>query len=123
MEVVIKEVSELDYSDIFSLYKEEGWTNFSFETICDIYSASIGMVVQVDQKIVGVIRAITDTKLTLFICELIVDKNYRRQGYGRKLIEEVHSLYPNTQVELISDANNFYESLGFRTVGSGMRRK
>ena len=53
--------------------------------------------------------------------ELIVNKEVRRQGLGRRLIEEVVRRCPGTRLDLVSEQDGFYESLGFAPIGRGLR--
>jgi ribosomal protein S18 acetylase RimI-like enzyme len=66
--------------------------------------------------IVGYIRGFTDTRITLYICELLIDKNYRGAGIGRELLRYVHAQYPTTRMELLasSTSHTFYEAQGYR---------
>ena len=55
--------------------------------------------------------------ISLYICELIIHKDYRRMSLGNELLKFVHSLYPKTRMELLanSSSRSFYEEQGFRT--------
>ncbi|WP_328701170.1 GNAT family N-acetyltransferase [Aquibacillus kalidii] len=64
----------------------------------------------------GYIRGFTDSRISLFICELLIAKNHRGLGLGKELLCYVHNLYPSTRLELLanSSSRSFYEALGFR---------
>jgi hypothetical protein len=38
------------------------------------------------------------------------------------LIAEIHQKYPLTRIELISEADGFYQTVGFKPVGTGLRK-
>lgn len=76
-----------------------------------------------DNNVVGLVRALSDEKITTYIAEIIVDINYRGKGIGKALLEECHKLYPSTRFDLLSteDADEFYKNNKFRIV-TGFRK-
>ena len=80
------------------------------------------VVVEENQKILGFARYLTDEVMTTFLAEIIIDKSYRGKGLGRQLIEEIHKKYPLTRIELISEVDGFYQTVGFKPVGTGFRK-
>ena len=91
----------------------EGWKN-----------STITLVAIDGNNIVGVVRALSDGKITTYIAEIIVDINYRGKGIGTALLEECYNLYPSTRFDLLSSesADEFYKNNGFRIV-AGFRKR
>src|SRR5690554_1409308 len=56
------------------------------------------VVVYEEGKLVGFVRAIEDSGLQLLVVDLYVNKNYRGQGLGEKLIYTLHSLQKNVPI-------------------------
>ena len=112
-----------DLDGLFALYQAEQWTNFTKEKVAAMLEApaSIYLVLEEAGELVGFARYITDDVETTFIGEIIVDKSHRRQGLGRRLIEEIEARLPATRIELVSEEDGFYKALGFRFVGNGFR--
>ncbi len=114
-----------DYEHILESLMLEKWQSF-YEERKDEYllalNNSYSYVLYDNKQYCGFIRGISDGVFTLFIAELIINEEYRRKGYGRKLIEYVHGLVPLTRIDLISDNDEFYATLGFHFVGKGMRK-
>ena len=116
----IRPYKETDFHKIQDLNREEGWTNLvenhlnakeAWET------SNVAYVVEAEgQGIVGYVRGLTDTRISLFICELLINKKFRRLGLGKELLHYVHSIYPNTRIELLATNSSrcFYEGMGFR---------
>ena len=80
-------------------------------------NSNVAYVVEIDgQGVIGYSRGFTDTRISLYICELLIDKKYRGLGIGKRLLQYLHDLYPNTRMELLanSSSRSFYEELGFR---------
>lgn len=113
------------YHGIHELLKEEGWLSF-IDTHKSAYEKalerSISYVAMENGKIIGYIRAISDNVYLTFIAELVVAKNYRKKHIGTSLIKHIEINHPTCKVELISDADLFYQKNGFQIVGTGQRK-
>ena len=76
--------------------------------------------------LVGVLFGLTDYAYWLYITDLGVDRNYVRQGIGRRLMKEAHELAGGEKdiaVYLIANeqAIPFYEKLDMEKAGDGMQ--
>jgi predicted N-acetyltransferase YhbS len=120
-QIHIRQYQETDFKRIQGLNREEGWINLvekNEDTKQAWENSTISFVVEAeDNGVVGYIRGLTDTRITLYICELLIDKNYRALGIGKRLIQHIHSLYPHTRIELLasSTSHTFYEGQGYRS--------
>ncbi|MEH7179923.1 GNAT family N-acetyltransferase [Neobacillus vireti] len=116
----IRKYQESDFNRIQELNEEEGWSNLvekNEDTKEAWKNSNVSFVVEAeDEGIVGYIRGFTDTRITLYICELLIDKKYRGTGIGRELLRYVHAQYPSTRMELLasSTSHTFYEAQGYR---------
>ena len=85
-----------------------------------VNNASISLVARNKENlIVGVLFGLTDFAYWLYITDLGVDRNYERQGIGRRLIKTAHTLAGGEKdiaIYLIANENAipFYESLGMK---------
>lgn len=118
--VTFREYEVEDFSAIQQLNALEGWTTLverSEETKEAFEHSNVAFVVMMENEIVGYIRGMTDTQITLYICELIIGSELRGSGIGKKLLNFVHNLYPKTRMELLglSTSKAFYEKLAFRS--------
>ncbi len=97
--VFIRPYVEGDINKIQDLNKIEGWSNLvenHMNTKEAWKNSNVSFVVETETKnVIGYIRGFTDTRISLFICELLIDKMYRGFGLGKELIYYVHSLYPD----------------------------
>jgi ribosomal protein S18 acetylase RimI-like enzyme len=71
------------------------------------------VAVDTDGKLAGFLRAITDTQVTTYLCELLVGREFRRLGLGRLLIDVCQGLVPKTRLDLLStgEADDFYRAI------------
>lgn len=105
------------FDAICALSSAEGWTTPELrlkETLVAWeHSWPTLVAVDTDGKLVGFLRAITDTRITTYLCELLVAREFRRLGLGRLLIDVCQGLVPTTRLDLLStgEADDFYRAI------------
>lgn len=118
--IEIRKFKETDFNRIQELNSEEGWLNLvekNEDTKQAWENSNVSFVVEADDNgVVGYIRGLTDKKITLYVCELLIDKKYRGLGLGSELLQYVHNVYPKTRIEMLasSTSRSFYEGQGYR---------
>jgi GNAT superfamily N-acetyltransferase len=116
----IRQYQESDFSRIQELNRDEGWNNLvekNEDTRQAWENSFVSYVVEAEgDGVIGYIRGLTDTRITLYICELLIDKKYRGLGIGKELLQYVHRLYPKTRIEMLasSSSHTFYKGQGYR---------
>ncbi|TDL99027.1 N-acetyltransferase [Macrococcus brunensis] len=105
---MIREFKTADMDQIQAMNKAEGWDNLvaRHEQTLNSWQHSIAYVMEIENEIVGCIRALTDGYVSLYVCELIVREDVRGKGYGRDLLNFVHDIYPSTRMELLATASS-----------------
>ena len=81
-----------------------------------IENADIIVTATIDNKIIGVARAVTDFNYCCYLSDLAVDKEYQKNGIGKKLISIVQEqLNDKCKIILLSapDATEYYPKIGF----------
>ena len=123
--VEIEVVKEADLEQILTLYKQAGWWNEpidekSYERTRRIISETFCFVIALYQdRIVGMGRSISDGVSDAYIQDVVVDKDFRRQGIGEAIIHRIVQFLPEHNIKwiaLISEpgSEEFYQQLGFR---------
>ncbi len=85
-------------------------------------NADIILTARMGAIIVGVSRAVTDYSYCCYLSDLAVDKQYQRQGIGKRLIAETHKAAGlMTSLILLSSpaAQDYYPRIGMKTVSNG----
>jgi len=70
-------------------------------------------------ELVGFIRVREDGPVSVFIMDLLVDKNHREKGYGSALLNHAKEYFPGKDVYVLgaSEVYDFYEKLGYTEEG------
>jgi len=114
-----------DFEHIIRSCEAEGWIKFyttKKEEFRRALSASESYVAYDSEQYCGFTRCITDGHFTIFCCEIIVDREFRRRGVGRLLLKAVNDKYPTCAMDVISDNDDFYKANGFKVLANGMRQ-
>ncbi|MBL7789683.1 MAG: GNAT family N-acetyltransferase [Chitinophagales bacterium] len=111
---------DLHPANVLALYSDAGWTNYTkympklmrgIANSLDVLSAWD------DEKLVGLIRTIGDQETIIYIQDILVLKDYKRQGVGRQLMKHIFDKNQDVrQIIQLTDSEpeqkNFYESMG-----------
>ena len=82
-------------------------------------SACYGVRLDADDRLVGFARVITDFATTYYLCDVVIDPEYRHQGLGTALVRHIVSLpeYCGLRGMLITrDAHDLYRKFGFEVL-------
>ena len=85
-----------------------------------VKNVSISLIARNEEgKVVGVLFGLTDFCYWLYVTDLGVDRDYERQGLGRRLMKEAHELAggeKDSALYLIANENAvpFYKKLGMK---------
>lgn len=117
--ILIRPYQKEDFPEIDRMNAAEGWTNLvekKEDTKSAWENSNITFVAEVEGRLAGCVRGLTDGAITLYIAELLVDGKLRGQGVGKELLAYVHALYPKTRIELLasSTSRSYYEMHKYR---------
>ncbi|HWR40806.1 MAG TPA: GNAT family N-acetyltransferase [Patescibacteria group bacterium] len=89
----------------------------SRETIVRSINHSLCFAIYKDGYQIGFARVVTDYATMFWLSDVFIDKNFRGQGLGKKLVEYVLSATPLKELNGIlgtKDAHGLYEQYGFQ---------
>lgn len=114
----------LKRTDLGSQYPKERFRE-RIETLVNHVSISLAAR-NADGLLIGVLFGLTDFAYWLYVTDLGVDRNYTRQGIGRKLMKTAHEIAggeKNIAVYLIANENAvpFYEKIGMKKADDVMQ--
>lgn len=121
--IQLKKYTIDDEKNLISLIKNEGedWKDY-YERKKDVYikncEQSITYVLYEGKKAIGYIRSLLDLGFAVYVCDLLVDKDYRGHGYGKLMMEHIKKLYHDLEVYVMSDVDPYYEKQSYQKIGS-----
>jgi ribosomal protein S18 acetylase RimI-like enzyme len=126
-EIRISHSKNISTPQLEALYNDAGWSSYTRNLVSlqkSIQNSQEVITVWDKEKLLGLIRTIGDTETILYIQDILVLSAYKRQGIGRRLIEEVLALNQNCrQIVLLTEDSDetrgFYEALGFESYDKG----
>ena len=81
-------------------------------------SACFGIRREEDQKLIGFARVISDYATTWYLCDVIIDPEYRNLGLGKALVSHAVSEFSGLRGLLLTrDAHGLYAQYGFASAG------
>ncbi len=82
-------------------------------------SSCYGVYLDDEKKLVGFARVVSDYATMFYLCDVIIDTEYRHKGLGTALVSYIESLpqYSSLRKFLITrDAHALYRKFGYETV-------
>ena len=121
---------EMKLEDIVRLLRMTYWADKRpEETIAKSIRESdcFGIYTDAADKLIGFARVITDHATAYYLCDVIIDPEYRGSGLGKALVSHIVSRpeYEGLHGFLFTrDAHGLYEQYGFQlAVGRSMERR
>lgn len=118
--------SEANINEILEVYCSVGCKNHTNEIIKQVFEASnVIALAKVNGRIIGFGRAISDGVFNAAIYDVVVHRDFQKQGIAKKIMQFLLDKLKNVScVHLISTIGNeeFYRKLGFKKVKTGMAR-
>ena len=116
-------IKELPCDQLYNLFKLAGWTEGSEtdEMLKNFNVPFINSTLVVsawdNERLVGVVRVLSDKVIRSVIYDLVVDPEYQGQGIGKELVKRCIRHYPYTEwlVQTTGNIAGYYEKMGFKT--------
>ncbi len=120
-----KELVSLDR--VFELLKNSYWAHHRSKKIIEVsLKNSICFGVYHRERMVGFARVVTDHATMYWLCDVIIDPEYRGRGLGKKLIEsitEMNEFKGFFGVLATRNAHGLYEKYGFQKAPEKFMRR
>ncbi|NNV08086.1 GNAT family N-acetyltransferase [Geobacillus sp. C56-T2] len=118
--------SNANLDEMREVYCSVGWTKHTNEIIKQVFEASnVIALATVNGRIIGFGRGISDGVFNAAIYDVVVHRDFQKQGIAKKIMEFLLDKLSNVScVHLISTTGNeeFYRKLGLKRVKTGMAR-
>lgn len=121
--LVIKTIKKASIKDLILLYKQAGWWEPSFDQHPEfldsiVKDSAVFVGVFLEEKLIGMGRALSDLASDAYIQDVTVLKEYRGKGIGKKIIRALIEKLKEENVDWIGliaepGTSPFYAELGF----------
>lgn len=114
----------LDFEKLMKVIEKEGeeWYCYSSGSNREKYkeslARSITYVAYSADSLCGFSRSIDDFGFYVYVCDLLVDKQYRGNAIGKQLMECLITEYPDREIYVMSDVDDYYNKLGYQKEGT-----
>lgn len=108
---------------LMELIKQEGedWSIYWKEPNASKYrksfEQSITYIALYDEKVCGYSRSLKDS-LFIYVCDLLVNEEYRGNGLGKKLMKCLQEDYPDYSIYIMSGNDEYYKKNNCKKEGS-----
>ena len=119
------EINDSYLSQIKALYEESGWGAYLSDDeklSRAIKNSLLTLGYMDDDELIGFVRCVGDAEHVILAQDLIVKKDYRRNGLAKKLMNEVFEKYKDVRwIQVNTDgedevANAFYKAIGMKEI-------
>lgn len=113
-----------DEERLMQLIEEEGeewadyWAPEAAEKFKLALEQSLTHVAYQGEKLCGFTRSLDDCGFNILLMDLLVAPDHRGKNIGRQFIERICRDYPQHEVYVLSDNNDYYEHQGFSMIGT-----
>ena len=113
---------KMDIQDIIRLLKTTYWAKQRLNEQIEksvLNSSCYGVYLEDEEKLVGFGRVISDYATTYYLCDVVIDTEYRHNGLGTALVSYIESLpeYAGLRGILITrDAHSLYRKFGYEVL-------
>ena len=119
---IVDDLSQMNLDDIIKLLKSTYWADKRSDEQIEKSarnSSCYGIFIEGENKLAGFARVISDYATTYYLCDVVVDEEYRNKGLGTALVSYIESLpvYAGLRGILVTrDAHSLYRKFGYEVV-------
>lgn len=119
---IIDGIEKMNLEDIVRLLRMTYWADKrTLEQIdkSTRNSSCYGVYIEAEEKLVGFARVISDYATSYYLCDVVIDNDYRHKGLGTALISYIVQLpqYEGLRGILITkDAHALYKKFGYEVL-------
>ena len=119
---IVDDLSQMNLDDIIKLLKSTYWADKRSDEQIEKSarnSSCYGIFVEGEDKLAGFARVISDYATTYYLCDVVVDEEYRNKGLGTALVAYIESLpvFAGLRGILVTrDAHSLYRKFGYEVV-------
>lgn len=119
---------EIDQNQLVDLFQSVGWKTVEYPNrLCEaIKNSDHVMTIWKQEELIGLISAITDGYINVFITYLLVKPEYQKSGLGKAMMKDFLEKFDGFGRRILtteSDKEEYYQKFGFNIEGIAMFNK
>lgn len=128
MQIIYKKNVELNKDQVSELFLAVHWDSGKYKEKLKraIKNSETVITAWEEEKLIGLISAISDGAINMFITYLLVDPQYQCRKIGTTLMTQMAKEYESFNRNILTtelDKENFYNRFGFENEGIAMIKK
>lgn len=126
MNIQIKKYNPVDHEGkLIEMIAREGeeWAEYVSDEYKACMRQSTSYVALADGVLCGYSRSLVDFGFYVWVLDLLVDKAYRGYSIGKRLLDRVVADFPDRDIYVLSDVDDYYQKLGLEKEGSVFKIK
>ncbi len=119
---IYKYETDVDKSQLVKLFESVGWKTAEYPNRLyhAIKNSEYVITIWNDKDLVGLLSAITDGYINVFITYLLVDPNYQKKGLGKIMMKDFMKRFEGFGRRILTteiDKEEYYKRVGFNREG------
>ena len=119
---------EIDKNELIQLFESVGWETAKYPNrLClAIKNSDYVMTVWKEESLIGLISAITDGYINVFVTYLLVKPQYQKRGLGKFMMKDFLKKFSGFGRRILTtelDKEEYYKKFGFSIEGIAMFHK
>lgn len=119
---------DIDENQLVNLFQSVGWKTAEYPNRLQkaIKNSDYIMTIWQKEELIGLISAITDGYINVFITYLLVKPKYQKRGLGKKMMNDFLEKFDGFGRRILtteSDKEGYYQKFGFNIEGIAMLSK
>ncbi len=125
---IYKYETDIDKNQLINLFESVGWKTAAYPNRLynAIKNSEYVMTIWDDESLVGLISAITDGYINVFVTYLLVNPNYQKMGLGKIMMKDFMKRFEGFGRRILTteiDKEEYYKRFGFNIEGIVMFHK
>ena len=126
--IIYKYQNDIDKHQLVKLFESVGWKTAEYPNRLynAIKNSEYVMTVWDDESLIGLISAITDGYINVFITYLLVNPDYQKKGLGKIMMNDFMKKFEGFGRRILTtelDKEEYYKKFGFNIDGIAMFNK
>ena len=122
--IYIKDGISFKLEELIELYEYEGWKHYTSNSINLMKAYANSLCISAayhGNELIGICRCVGDGEFILYVQDIIIKKEFKRKGIGKRLMEHINQKYSSVRQKVLvcddkEELDSFYVLLGYEKI-------